>query len=164
MVLSMGQIEQNCVLMLIQIILNKIVYMYNQTIGLMSRVITNGQGDRGSIPGWVISKTPKMELDVALLNTQQYKVRIKGKPQQSRVMRSTLVYLGVAAIEKWAFRLSSTKFAHFTYFHMYKNGFGIKQPTMVYCHWTKPNQTKSNLFKNETTKQAVCKQMTDVKM
>ena len=42
----------------------------------MSRVFANGQGDRGSIPGRVIPKTPKMVLDAALLNTQLFKVRI----------------------------------------------------------------------------------------
>ena len=36
-------------------------------------------GERGSIPGRVIPKTQKMVLSAALLNTQHYKVRIKGK-------------------------------------------------------------------------------------
>ena len=45
----------------------------------MSRVFANGQEDRSSIPGRVIPKTLKMVLDVALLNTKHYKVRIKGK-------------------------------------------------------------------------------------
>ena len=36
-------------------------------------------GDLGSIPGQVIPKTLKMVLDTSLLNTQQYKVCIKGK-------------------------------------------------------------------------------------
>ena len=35
------------------------------SIGLISRVFTNGPGDRGSIPGWVIPKTQKMLLDAA---------------------------------------------------------------------------------------------------
>ena len=38
----------------------------------MSRVYTNGPGDRGSIPGRVIPKTQKMVLDAALLNTQHF--------------------------------------------------------------------------------------------
>ena len=38
----------------------------------------------GSLPGRVIPKTQKMVLDATLLNTQDYKVRIKGKVQQSR--------------------------------------------------------------------------------
>ena len=49
------------------------------TIGLTSRVFTNGPGGQGSISGQVISKTQKMVLDATLLNTQHYKVRIKGK-------------------------------------------------------------------------------------
>ena len=44
----------------------------------MSRVFTNGPGNRGSIPGRVIPKTQKMVLDAALLNTQHYKVRTMG--------------------------------------------------------------------------------------
>ena len=50
----------------------------------MSRVFTTGPRDRGSIQGRVISKTQKMVLDAALLNTQYYKVQIKGKVEQSR--------------------------------------------------------------------------------
>ena len=45
----------------------------------MGRVFTNGPGDLSSIPGHVISKTLKMVLDTSLLNTLQYKVRIKSK-------------------------------------------------------------------------------------
>ena len=54
----------------------------------MSRVFANGPGDRGSIPGWVIPKTQKMALDATLLNTQHYKVRIKGELEQSRELNS----------------------------------------------------------------------------
>ena len=53
-------------------------------IGLAVRVFANGPGDQGSIPGQVIPKTQKMVLDAPLLNTQHYKVRIKGKVEQSR--------------------------------------------------------------------------------
>ena len=60
------------------------IHIYNQPIGLMSRVLANGPGDRGSIPARVIPKTRKMVLHTALLNTQHYKVRIKGKVEQSR--------------------------------------------------------------------------------
>ena len=49
----------------------------------MDRVFGNGLGDLGSIPGRIIAKTLKMVLDTSLLNTQQYKVRIKGKVEQS---------------------------------------------------------------------------------
>ena len=52
--------------------------------GLEGRVFANGPADLGSIPGRVIPKTLKMVLDTTLLNTQQYKIRIKGKVEQSR--------------------------------------------------------------------------------
>ena len=76
---------------------NIIYYMYNQIgqdklIGLVGKVFTNGSGDLGSIPGRLIPKTFKMVLDTALLNTQQYKVRIKGKVEQSRERSSALPY------------------------------------------------------------------------
>ena len=47
-------------------------------------------GDLGSIPGCVIPKTLKMVLDTCLLNTQQYKVRIEGKVEQSGERSSAL--------------------------------------------------------------------------
>ncbi len=55
----------------------------------------NGPGDLGSIPGRVIPKTQKMVLDATLLNTQHYKVRIKGKVEQSRERSSALPYTSV---------------------------------------------------------------------
>ena len=55
-----------------------------------------------------------MVLYDALLNTQHYKVEIKGKVEQSRERSSTL-HLVVVAIEKGAFGSPSTKFANFTY-------------------------------------------------
>ena len=54
-----------------------------------------GPGDMGSIPGRVIPKTLKMLLEASLLNTQQYKVRIKGKVEQSRERSSALPYTSV---------------------------------------------------------------------
>ena len=44
----------------------------------MVRVFFNGLGDQGLIPGRVIPKTEKV-LKASLLNTQDYKVEIKGK-------------------------------------------------------------------------------------
>ena len=58
-------------------------------ISLVGSVFANGPGDLGSIPGHVILKTLRMELDISLLNTQEYKVRIKGKVEQSRERSST---------------------------------------------------------------------------
>ena len=61
------------------------------------------------IPGRVIPKTEKMVLDDSLLKTQHYKVRIKGKVEQSREGVAPPLHLGVVAIEKGAFGLPSTK-------------------------------------------------------
>ena len=65
---------------------------YDRNIGPAVRVFANGPGDLGSIPGRVIPKTLKMELDTTLLNTQHYKVRFKGKVEQSREWSSALPY------------------------------------------------------------------------
>ena len=61
----------------------------------MVKVFANGPGDLGSIPGRVMLKTRKIVLDTALLYTQQYKVRIKGKVEQSRERSSALPYISV---------------------------------------------------------------------
>ena len=64
------------------------VFIVNQLIGLVGRVFTNDPGDPSSIPGHVIPKTLKMVLDTS---TQQYKVCIKGKVEQSRERGSALL-------------------------------------------------------------------------
>ena len=87
-------------------------------IGMMVRVFANGLGNLGSIPGRVIPKTQKMVLDATLLNSQHYKVRIKGKVEQSRE-KSSALHLGVVAIEKGAFGSPSTMVANFTYTSIY---------------------------------------------
>ena len=61
----------------------------------MSRVFANGPGDLGSIPGRVIPKTLKIVLVTSLFNTQQNKVRIKDKGEQSREKSSALPYTSV---------------------------------------------------------------------
>ena len=58
----------------------------------MSRMFVNGLGDLDSIPGRVIPQTQKMVFDADLLNTQHYKIQIKGKVEQSREWSSTLPY------------------------------------------------------------------------
>ena len=71
-------------------------HIYNKYNRLsLAVVFANGPGDRGSIPGGVIPKTQKMVLDAPLLNTQHYKVGIKGKVEQSRERSSTLSYTSV---------------------------------------------------------------------
>ena len=66
----------------------------------MSRVITKGPGDLGSIPGRVIPKTQKLVLDFALFNTQHYRVKIRDKMEQSRERDSALPYTSVSYILK----------------------------------------------------------------
>ena len=77
--------------------------------------IANGPEDQGSILGRVIPKTLKMVLDISMLNTQQYKVRIKGKVELSREKSSSL---GVVAIENEALGSPSTVVANFLLFTM----------------------------------------------
>ena len=80
------------------------------------RVFANGPGDLGSITGRVIPKLKKMVLDATSLSTQHYKVRIKGKVEQSRERSSTLpLHLSVVSIKKGAFMSPSTKVANFTF-------------------------------------------------
>ena len=69
-----------------------ISYIHWGLFGIMVRVFANGLGELRSIPGRVIPKTQKIILDASLLNTQHYKVRIKGKVKQSREMVSTLPF------------------------------------------------------------------------
>ena len=90
-------------------------------ISLMSRVFTNGPWDRGSIPGRVIPKNQKIVLNEALLNTQNYKVRIKGKVKQSRERNSAPLHVGVIAIEKGAFGSLSTKVTNFFFYLFLSN-------------------------------------------
>ena len=72
--------------------LRKLIWSYNSLVG---RVFAKGPEDQGSIPSPVLPKTLKMILDTPLLNTQQYKVRIKGKVEQSRERSSALPYTSV---------------------------------------------------------------------
>ena len=89
----------------------------------MVRMFDNGPRDLGSIPGLVIPKTLKMVLDASLLNTQHYKIRIKGKVEKSWEKSCALPYiLGVVAIEKGAFGSPSTMVAQLyllTYLRLY---------------------------------------------
>ena len=116
----------------------------------MVRVFANGPGDLGSILGRIIPKTQKIVLDATLLNTQRYKVKIKGKVEQSRERNNTLPY---SLIEKGAFWSPSTTVANFTlyiyiYIYIYCNPetdcFVVSQLFSVARHarnikpWSKP--------------------------
>ena len=77
----------------------------------MVRVVANGLRDQGAIPGHIIPKTQKSVHDASLLNTQHYKVWIKGK------WRNPVV---VVANEKEAFRSLSTTISQLTtYVYIY---------------------------------------------
>ena len=66
--------------------------LYKPDIGIMVRVFANGSEDLGSIPGRIIPKTQKIVFDATMLNTQHFKVWIKGKVEQSRERSRTLPY------------------------------------------------------------------------
>ena len=68
------------------------IYIFTGTLAQRLECSPMALGDLGSIPGRVIPKTLKMELDTTLLNTQHYKVRFKGKVEQSREWSSALPY------------------------------------------------------------------------
>ena len=68
---------------------------YNHTRVDVGRVFANGPGDLGSIPDRVIRETFKIARDTSLLNTKQYKVRIKVKVEQSWEMSSALPYISL---------------------------------------------------------------------
>ena len=87
-------------------------------IGLIGRVFANGPEVRGSIPGRVIPKTLKMVLDISLLSTQHYKVRIKSNGERPPLP------LGVVATEKRAFGSPATTVAILKPYK--KTEFGIK--------------------------------------
>ena len=70
-------------------------YIYEPAYWLSGRMFTNGPGDRDPISGRVIPKTEKVVLDTSLHNSLDYKVRIKGKVEQSRERSSALPYTSV---------------------------------------------------------------------
>ena len=77
-----------------------------------------------------------MVLDASLLNIQHYKVRIKGKVEQSRKWSCALSDTLVVAIEKGAFGSTSTKVAHFTLLIGH-----IITSIYVICGWRNQNKT-----------------------
>ena len=60
---------------------SKIIYNHyaNGLVDRVGSVFTNGSRDHGSILSQVIPKTQKILFNASLLNTQHYKVWIKGK-------------------------------------------------------------------------------------
>ena len=68
------------------------IYIY---IALVVRVFGNNPGDQGSNTSRVVPRTQKMLLDTCLVNTQDYKVCIKGKVEQYRERNCALPYTSV---------------------------------------------------------------------
>ena len=66
-------------------------------------------------------RVKKMVLDATLLNSKYYKVRIKGKVEQSSEWSSALPYTCLIAIEKGAFELPLTAVANLTtiFYYLY---------------------------------------------
>ena len=57
----------------IELLVYKLVlFLWIRAISLMSKALTDGPGDLGSIPGRVAPKTLKMARDLAFLFTQYY--------------------------------------------------------------------------------------------
>ena len=72
-----------------------------------------------------------MVLDASLLSTQHYKVRIKGKVEQSRKGVAPPLHIGVVAIEKGAFGLPSTMVANFYFTLLFVYETRASNPTHI---------------------------------
>ena len=70
----------------------------------------------GFNPRWNHTKDSKIVLDATLLDTRYYKVRIKGKVNESREWSNSPLHPDVVAIKKGAFGSPSTKIASFMIF------------------------------------------------
>ena len=78
-----------------------------------------------------------MLLDTALLNTQHYKVGIKGKVKETKRMElGPPLNLGVVAIEKGLFGSPSTTVTNFIYIYIYiyKQDLVLSKPQGSTCH------------------------------
>ena len=75
--------------------------LLNQPIGL-DCLPMNGPRDRDSVPGQVIPNTQKIVLDASLLNTQHYKVWIKGKWSNPRTGVVPSPTLWCSSYWKWS--------------------------------------------------------------
>ena len=85
-------IQWNITILYIYIYIYMCMFVCVRVCDWLNRVFASGLENRGSIPVWVIPKTPKMVLGVSFLDIQHYKVRIKGKVEQSRKLSSAFLY------------------------------------------------------------------------
>ena len=110
----------------------------NRIISPVGRVFANDPRDLGSIPGQVLPNTLKMVLDNSLLNTQQYKVRIKGKVEQLTEISIAPLNLGVVAIEKGAFWLPLTTCYQFYFTFIRSKEKGASCAEIGECNYNLP--------------------------
>ena len=118
------------------------IYIYLPDIGLAVRVFANGPGDLGSIPGRVIPKTQKMVLDTSLLNTQHYKVRIKGKVEQSREGVAPSPTPWCSSYRKGSLRVTLDYGRPLYFFYLYIRTCGGRQLSSTYIF--KPARNNTN--------------------
>ena len=98
--------------------------------------------DLGSIPGRVILKTLKMVPDTSLLNTQQYKVRIEGKVEQSRERSSSLPSLRCSSYRKGSLRIA-LDYGHQLYFLLIRKD---KKKLNQICFYIKEEHFNGRFF------------------
>ena len=98
----------------------------------MVRVLINSPVDRCSIPGRVIQKTQKIVLDASWLNSQHYKVRIKGKCSNSGKGIAPYPTSQCRTIEKGAFRSLSTTVDQLTHTHTHTHIYIYNRPHQDY--------------------------------
>ena len=91
----------------------------NRPIGQVGRVFADDPGDRGSLPGRVIPKTQKWYLTPPCLTLSIIRYGSRLKSSNSGKESYLFLHLSVVAMEKGAFRSSSTKVANFTYIHIF---------------------------------------------
>ena len=103
----------------------------------------------------IIPKTLIMVRDASLLNTQQYKVLIKGKVEQSRKRGSALpLHFSVVAIEKGAFKSPSAKVGNFTtyidisFYELIQHHSSSKKKNLTSSCKNVTNSSKNNLEHN----------------
>ena len=101
----------------------RLFYLYK--IGNCIHSVHQWSGRSGFNPRSSQSENSKMVLDTALLNTQHYKVNIKGKVEQSREWSYDPLRFGVVAIKKGAFGSTSTKVGQLYFMRSYLHFFAL---------------------------------------
>ena len=90
-------------------------------IGLVGRVSASNSEDQGSILDRVHTKDSKIVLDTSFFNTQDYKVRFKGKLEQTNIYIYIYIYIGTIKINyiKIIFLIIPSLLFIFIYIYIY---------------------------------------------